>query len=121
MYSKDPGGGTTSTKEATPNLLHFLLENLARAEKRKHSNRESVEYSVAIVFLALFLGKNWYEDKLKPRSDCPDEWMLNGTDAWFNSTRPSAQNRTKWWQGPSGLWFRTVNNTDVRPIMHLTE
>ena len=42
-----------------------------------------VEHGMAIRLLTLVFGYEWYEKKIGFRSEDPDEWMLNGSDAWL--------------------------------------
>jgi len=63
--------------------IDFLCGELIRVEKQAKGIPQLVEYGMASRLLCLIFGYEWYEQRIKFRSEDPDEWMLNGADAWL--------------------------------------
>jgi hypothetical protein len=63
--------------------VEFLCEELTRVEEQTNGIPQLVEHGMASRLLCLIFGYEWYEQRIKLRSEAPDEWMLNGSDAWL--------------------------------------
>jgi hypothetical protein len=101
------------------NIFRLLLDQLDRVEQKTGGNAQLTEYAVAGAFLFLVFGRDWYEQKIAFRDENPDDWMLNGSDAWLRRTRPPVfPSRPSWWRSPSGVWLRSDDNGDIRRLVH---
>jgi hypothetical protein len=67
------------------NLIEFLCEELDRVEVQAKEIPQLVEHGMASRLLALVFGYDWYERRIKFRAEHPDDWMLNGSDAWLTA------------------------------------
>jgi hypothetical protein len=65
------------------NLLQLLCEELTRVEAHTKGVPQLVEHGMASRLLALIFGNDWYDRRIRFRSEDPDEWMLNGSDSWL--------------------------------------
>lgn len=59
-----------------PNVFRLIAGELAELERRTGGVRQLMEHAVASRLLCLFLGWDWYEQKIAFQDD-PDEWMHN--------------------------------------------
>jgi hypothetical protein len=69
--------------DALKNLIEFLCEELTRVEAQTSGIPQLVEHGMASRLLCLVFGYDWYNQRIKFRSENPDEWILNGNDAWL--------------------------------------
>lgn len=65
------------------NLVDFLCEELTRVEAQTNGIPQLVEHGMAGRLLTLAFGYDWYDRRIKFRASDPDDWMLNGSDAWL--------------------------------------
>jgi hypothetical protein len=65
------------------NTIQLLCEELTRVEAQTKGIHQLVEHGMASRLLCLVFGYDWYNHRVNFRSEDPDEWMLNGNDAWL--------------------------------------
>jgi hypothetical protein len=64
------------TPRTTPNVFKMLATELAEVAEQSKQVRQICEYQMAVRFIILFFGLDWYNRKIAFQTN-PDEWMLN--------------------------------------------
>jgi hypothetical protein len=65
------------------NILESLIDLLENHLEKHHSERQIIAVGLATHFLILVFGLEWVQRHISFRSSDPDEWMMNGDDAWL--------------------------------------
>ncbi len=66
-------------------VLDILMRELPLVEAKAAGRRVILEQGMAARLIFLVLGRDWYQKRVMFRPD-PDDWMLNGNDAWLETT-----------------------------------